>query len=139
MHGLGPKDRRDAKIQQAQANEQLALLERGAATGGADFYTYRYLATEGFLPGYNVPRLPLYAYVPATSAGSKGAYLQRARFIAISEFGPRSLIYHECRAYRAYKPNLPPCIRAEDGARLPTATIYVCNECGAAHSNDEPE
>ena len=37
----------------------------GQQRGGADFYTYRYLATEGFLPGYNFPRLPLYAYVPA--------------------------------------------------------------------------
>jgi Lhr-like helicase len=139
MHGLGPKERKEAKIQQAQANEQLALLERGAATGGADFYTYRYLATEGFLPGYNFPRLPLYAYVPATGMGSKAAYLQRARFIAIAEFGPRSLIYHEGRGYRVYKAKLPPGIRTEEGGRLPTATVFVCDECGAAHNNDEPE
>jgi superfamily II DNA/RNA helicase len=139
MHGLSGSERREAKVQQAQANEQLALLERGAATGGADFYTYRYLATEGFLPGYNFPRLPLYAYVPATTAGSKGAYLQRSRFIAISEFGPRSLIYHEGRAYRVYKAKLPPGVRTEEGGRLPTATLYICDKCGAAHSNDEPE
>src|SRR4029079_14645031 len=131
MHGLAPRERKEAKIQQAQANEQLALLERGAATGGADFYTYRYLATEGFLPGYYFPRLPIYAYVPAVGTGSKAAFLQRARFIAISEFGPRSLIYHEGRAYRVYKAKLPPGIRTEDGGRLPTATIYVCDECGA--------
>lgn len=139
MRGLSASERRDAKIQQAQANEQLALLERGAATGGADFYTYRYLATEGFLPGYNFPRLPLYAFVPATGAGSKGAFLQRARFIAISEFGPRSLIYHEGRAYRVYKARLPPGIRSEEGGRLATSTVYICDECGAAHTNDEPE
>ena len=139
MHGLSAAQRKEAKVQQAQANEQLALLEKGAATSGADFYTYRYLATEGFLPGYNFPRLPLYAYVPATTAGTKGAYLQRARFIAISEFGPRSLIYHEGRAYRVYKAKLPPAVRTEEGGRLPTATLYVCDECGAAHSNDEPE
>ena len=101
MHGLSAEERRTAKTQQAQANEQIALLERGTATGGSDFYTYRYLATEGFLPGYNFPRLPLYAYVPAIGGGGpKAAYLQRARFVAIAEFGPRSLIYHEGRAYR---------------------------------------
>ena len=55
MHGLSAAERREAKIQQAQANEQIALLEKGAATGGSDFSTYRYLATEGFLPGYNFP------------------------------------------------------------------------------------
>ena len=53
MPGLGAKERRTAKEQQAQANEQLALLEKGTSTSGSDFYTYRYLATEGFLPGYN--------------------------------------------------------------------------------------
>src|SRR3546814_6043775 len=81
MPGLGAKERRTAKAQQAQANEQLGLLEGGQATGGSDFFTYRYLATEGFLPGYNFPRLPLYAYVPSVGIGrpSRAAYLQRAR------------------------------------------------------------
>ena len=27
-----------------------------------DFYSYRYFASEGFLPGYNFPRLPLCVY-----------------------------------------------------------------------------
>jgi Lhr-like helicase len=140
MHGLSAAERKEAKIQQAQANEQIALLERGTATGGSDFSTYRYLATEGFLPGYNFPRLPLYAYVPAIGGGGpKAAYLQRARFIAIAEFGPRSLIYHEGRAYRVYKAKLPPNVRTEEGARLATETLYICDECGAAHQTDEPE
>src|SRR5262249_40973434 len=59
--------------------------------------------------------------------------------IAISEFGPRSLIYHEGRAYRVWKAKLPPGVRTEDGGRLPTATVYVCDECGGAHTNHEPE
>jgi hypothetical protein len=71
MPGLPAAERREVKAQQAQANEQIALLERGSATGGADFSTYRYLATEGFLPGYNFPRLPLYAYVPAISGAAR--------------------------------------------------------------------
>jgi hypothetical protein len=140
MHGISAAERRDAKIQQAQANEQLALLERGSDTAGSDFYTYRYLATEGFLPGYNFPRLPLYAYVPAVSGGGpKGTFLQRARFIAIAEFGPGSLIYHEGRAYRVYKAKLPARVRNDEGGRLATGTIYVCEECGAGHDQDEPE
>jgi hypothetical protein len=140
MPGLSAAERREVKAQQAQANEQIALLERGSASGGTDFSTYRYLATEGFLPGYNFPRLPLYAFVPAVAGGgSKAAYLQRARFIAIAEFGPRSLIYHEGRAYRVYKAKLPPGIRAEEGGRLATETLYVCEQCGAAHQRKEPE
>jgi hypothetical protein len=139
-HGISAAERKEAKIQQAQANEQLALLERGNTSGGSDFYTYRYLATEGFLPCYNFPRLPLYAYVPAIAGGGpKAAYLQRARFIAIAEFGPGSLIYHEGRAYRVVKAKLPAGIRNEEGGRLATGTIYVCDECGAGHEQDEPE
>ncbi|MER8691909.1 DEAD/DEAH box helicase [Mesorhizobium opportunistum] len=137
MHGLEKQERRDAKIAQAQANEQLALLERGRATGGSDFYTYRYLATEGFLPGYNFPRLPLYAYVPAVGAGGpKAAYLQRARFLAIAEFGPRSLIYHEGRAYRVYKAKLSPDMRGTEDGKLTTTKIYICDRCGAAHDEE---
>lgn len=140
MHGLTAAERKEAKAQQAQANEQLALLERGTATSGSDFYTYRYLATEGFLPGYNFPRLPIYAYVPSISGGGpKAAYLQRARFLAIAEFGPGSLIYHEGRAYRVYKAKLPAGVRSENGGRIATTTMYVCAECGAGHENQEPE
>lgn len=106
MHGLSAEDRHEAKRQQAQANEQIMLLERGSSSGSSDFYTYRYLVTEGFLPGYNFPRLPLYAFVPGGAGKGSGAYLQRARFLAIAEFGPRSLIYHEGRAYRVYKAKL---------------------------------
>lgn len=140
MHGLSAEERRTAKAQQAQANEQLALLERGTSTSGSDFYTYRYLATEGFLPGYNFPRLPLYAYVPAIGGqGGKPAYLQRARFLAISEFGPRSLIYHEGRAFLVFRAKLPPGVRAENGGRIATATLYVCDACGAVQQEHEPE
>jgi Lhr-like helicase len=139
MHGLDSATRREAKLAQAQANEQLALLEKGRSTGGSDFYTYRYLATEGFLPGYNFPRLPIYAYVPAVGAGGpKAAYLQRARFLAIAEFGPRSLIYHEGRVFRVVKAKLGPDHRGSDGAHLTTSTLYVCGQCGAAH-DQEPE
>ncbi len=141
MHGLPAAERKEAKIQQAQANEQIALLERGAATGGSDFYTYRYLATEGFLPGYNFPRLPLYAYVPAASGGGPKAAYPAARAL------PRH------RRVRAAQPDLSrgprlPGLQGEAAARAsapktaaalrPTSSI-VCDECGAAHQHDEPE
>ena len=133
MRGLSAQERREVRSEQLQANEQIALLERGTSSTGSDFYTYRYLATEGFLPGYNFPRLPLYAYVPAGAGASKATYLQRARFLAIAEFGPRSLIYHEGRAYRVTKAKLPPGRQLEDAGRIPTETLFVCDQCGAAH------
>lgn len=137
MRGLSAPERREVRSEQLQANEQISLLERGTSSTGSDFYTYRYLATEGFLPGYNFPRLPLYAYVPAGGGGaSKATYLQRARFLGIAEFGPRSLIYHEGRAYRVTKAKLPPGRQLGDAGRLPTETLYVCDRCGAAHEGE---
>jgi Lhr-like helicase len=132
--GLSGADRRRIKAAQMQASDQISILEQGKATNGSDFYSYRYLATEGFLPGYNFPRLPLYAFIPGD--GKTGSFLQRARFLAISEFGPRSLIYHEGRAYRVIKAKLPPEVRTGDGAELATRDIFICSNCGACHDSE---
>lgn len=132
--GLSGADRRRIKAAQMQASDQIAILEQGKASNGSDFYSYRYLATEGFLPGYNFPRLPLYAFIPGE--GKSGSFLQRARFLAISEFGPRSLIYHEGRAYRVMKAKLPPEVRTGDGAELATKDIFICSNCGASHDGE---
>jgi hypothetical protein len=135
--GLRGSDRAQAKDLYNQAVNQIALLERGGTSGGSDFYSYRYLATEGFLPGYNFPRLPLYAYVPASGyRGSKGTFLQRARFLAISEFGPGSLIYHEGRAYRVTRARLSAGTRGGDAGRLATQSLFVCTTCGASHDEE---
>ncbi len=132
--GLSGADRRKIKAAQMQASDQIAILEQGKASSGSDFYSYRYLATEGFLPGYNFPRLPLYAFIPGEGKG--GSFLSRARFLAISEFGPRSLIYHEGRAYRIMKAKLPPEVREGDGSELATKDIYICSSCGASHEGE---
>ena len=132
--GLSAADRRRIKASQMQASDQISILEQGKASNGSDFYSYRYLATEGFLPGYNFPRLPLYAFIPGE--GKAGSFLQRARFLAISEFGPRSLIYHEGRAYRVMKAKLPPEVRTGDGAELATRDIFICSNCGACHDSE---
>jgi hypothetical protein len=132
--GLSAADRRKARAAYMQASDQIGILEQGKASNGSDFYSYRYLATEGFLPGYNFPRLPLYAFIPGEGKG--GAFLQRARFLAISEFGPRSLIYHEGRAYRVVKAKLPPEVRTGDGSELATKDIFICPNCGACHEGE---
>ena len=132
--GLSGADRRKIKAAQIQASDQITILEQGKASNGSDFYSYRYLATEGFLPGYNFPRLPLYAFIPGED--KTGSFLSRARFLAISEFGPRSLIYHEGRAYRVMKAKLPPEARGGDGSELATKDIYICPECGACHEKE---
>src|SRR5262249_17496755 len=46
MPGLSGAQRAEVSNQQRSANAEIALLESNAASG-TDFYTYRYLATEG--------------------------------------------------------------------------------------------
>ncbi|WP_437659803.1 DEAD/DEAH box helicase [Sorangium sp. So ce1182] len=134
-----PQREKDAaRSRHAQAMDQLNLLQRGTSKT-SDFYTYRYLATEGFLPGYNFPRLPLMAYIPATNDGrGKQTYLQRPRFLALAEFGPRSLVYHEGRAYRVVKALLALGNRdgASGGSQLPTQAVRICKACGGGHFDD---
>ena len=139
-HNLQTREKRAAQSRHSQAMDQLLLLQRGDSSLSSDFYTYRYLATEGFLPGYNFPRLPLMAYVPATSDGrSRQTYLQRPRFLALAEFGPRSLVYHEGRAYRVVRAMLPLGHRdaATQETQLPTQKVRVCGFCGAGHFTDD--
>ena len=134
------RDKRAAQTRHAQAVDQLNLLQRGTTALSSDFYTYRYLATEGFLPGYNFPRLPLLAYVPASRDGrGRQTYLQRPRFLALAEFGPRSLVYHEGRAYRVVRALLSLGHResATPDARLPTKAVRICASCGAGHFGDD--
>jgi hypothetical protein len=133
--GLQPGERKEAATRYYRATQEIEMLERGQSGNASDFYTYRYLATEGFLPGYNFPRLPLYAFIPATRRHS---ILQRPRFLAISEFGPNSLVYHEGRAFRVVRAKLPAHGRIDDGL-LATRTLILCSHCGAAHDDDKSE
>lgn len=132
---VAPGERKKAASRYKLAADELEMLVHGRATSGSDFYTYRYLATEGFLPGYNFPRLPLYAFIPAMRGT---AVLQRPRFLAISEFGPNSLVYHEGRAFRITKAKLPAGRRSDEG-NLATETLLLCGQCGAAETSPVAE
>lgn len=130
------RERREAQQRHNEARKQRDLLLAGDSAFNSDFYTYRYLASQGFLPGYNFPRLPLMAYLPARR-GSIGreSFLSRPRFLALSEFGPYSLIYHEGSQYRVTKALLT--ITGQDqvteGSRLPTEVARLCPSCGYGH------
>ncbi|MBX3182800.1 MAG: DEAD/DEAH box helicase [Polyangiaceae bacterium] len=132
-------EKRAAQSRHAQAMDQLDLLQRGTSSSSSDFYTYRYLATEGFLPGYNFPRLPLMAYVPKGNERGRQTYLQRPRFLALSEFGPNSLVYHEGRAYRVVRALLSLGQRdaSTPDVLLPTKSVRICAQCGAGHFDDQ--
>jgi len=98
---LGSDEYRKHKRNLDQATRQLDLLRNdtgGRSTELSEFYPYRYLASEGFLPGYNFTRLPLRIFLPTND--SSGEYISRPRPIALREFGPLNVIYHNGRKYR---------------------------------------
>ena len=135
------QERKDAQRRYNDAYQQYETL---LSSGGqnSDFYTYRYLASAGFLPGYNFPRLPLMAWIPSVgkntgSQEERGAIISRPRFLGISEFGPNSLIYHEGRTYQVFRAKInsaPGQVSA--GAKLATKTAKICQECGHGHYDE---
>lgn len=121
------KDR--ATALRREAENQIALLTDTSGALQSDFYTYRYLASEGFLPGYNFPRLPLSAFIPGRrTKQEKDEYLSRPRFLAISEFGPQSLVYHAGSKYQIVRAILP----VTDDLTL-TQKAKICASCGYLH------
>lgn len=141
--------RNAAESRRREAESQLRLLRNeDSDRGHSDFYTYRYFASEGFLPGYSFPRLPLAAYIPgvrtAAGGGDGGDYLQRPRFLAISEFGPGALIYHEGARYEVRRVQVPMSrggvgtVDLQDARRCEAcgyhhvrqAGLDVCENCG---------
>ncbi|GAA4372886.1 DEAD/DEAH box helicase [Nocardioides caricicola] len=130
-----PGDRNAAKARRREAEAQIELLRGGGEDRNqSDFYPYRYLASEGFLPGYSFPRLPLAAFIPAgrkTKAG-EGDYVQRPRFLAISEFGPGSFIYHEGARYAVHRVQIPVGSDPASGGPL-LESAKRCTACGYLH------
>ncbi len=134
-HTRPEAERNHSRRLRAQAESQIRLLTEAEGIYEGDFYSYRYFAAEGFLPGYNFPRLPISAYVPGRrQRRGHDEFISRPRFLAISEFGPRALIYHEGARYRVYKVNLDfGSDDIEATHDLVTATMKRCPKCGYAH------
>jgi hypothetical protein len=130
------KDKDQAQNLYREAKSRLQLLTSSEGVIQSDFYSYRYFASEGFLPGYNFPRLPLSAYIPGRRIkGGRDEYLSRPRFLAISEFGPRAFIYHEGSRYIIHRVDLPPRENEKD---LVTSSAKICPECGYLHTSETP-
>ncbi|RSM93740.1 DEAD/DEAH box helicase [Nonomuraea sp. WAC 01424] len=122
-------DQRSAQARRAQAENQLSLLlNKDGEQTFSDFYSYRYFASEGFLPGYSFPRLPLAAYIPPEKSRD-GSYIQRSRFLAISEFGPNALIYHEGQRFEVTRVQVP----SDESGAVAVEEARLCASCGYWH------
>jgi len=114
--------------QTAQTKQQEALRQRNlllqinTRLEEGDFYPYRYLASEGFLPGYNFPALPVRAWVPR----EEGEFVPRPRFLALREFAPGNILYHEGTTWEVASFQSPP-----GGLDERRSQKRLCNVCGA--------
>ena len=134
------KERKEAKHRYDEAYTQQSLLLDSKRTMNSDFYTYRYLASEGFLPGYNFPRLPLMAFIPGRRGTvARDSFLSRPRFLGLTEFGPQSIIYHEGSTYRVRRIILTVRDEVTTSAKLPEQSARICPECGYGHFGEQRE
>ncbi len=141
-YALPEREKKSAEQRQRAAllQRDLLLASRSGPQGtGGDFSTYRYLASQGFMPGYNFPRLPLLAFIPGSREQvGGGTYLSRPRFVGISEFGPHSLIYHEGNTYKVSGAILNLQEQAGTANKtLATRDALICGACGHAHLGED--
>ena len=90
----------------------------------SEFYPYRYLASEGFLPGFNFTRLPVRLFVPHED----GQYISRPRALAIREFGPRNSIYYMGNKFIASKMPVNDLNNQLSRAKISLATGYILTD-----------
>jgi hypothetical protein len=121
---------RGERIREEAERQIRLLLQRDVAKEEGDFYPYRYLASEEFLPGYNLMALPVRAYVPR----GDGEFISRPRHLAISEFAPGSVIYHEGGKWMPEALYVPP-----GGLRGRLSKVWICRECGHLASEEKEQ
>lgn len=99
---IGAERKKEAKRQHSVGLQQVDLLENDSKSlygQRSEFYIFRYLASEGFIPGYNFTRLPIRTFV-GWKYQDQGEYISRPKFVALREFGPNNIIYHDGNKYR---------------------------------------
>ncbi|OPB96466.1 DEAD/DEAH box helicase [Elizabethkingia occulta] len=101
MYKADSDEKRIATKQERFARNQISLLknENQKNSSNSEFYIFRYLAAEGFLPGYNFTRLPV-RVVLGKSYKDDVEVLSRPRSLALTEFGPANTIYHSGSKFR---------------------------------------
>ncbi|MBN1981029.1 MAG: DEAD/DEAH box helicase [Chitinivibrionales bacterium] len=126
----GSLEKKDAYRSEKLADRQRSLLKNDLGKSKnhsvSEFYPFRYLAAEGFLPGYNFTRLPIRSFIPIGEAG--GEYISRPRFIALKEFGPRNRIYHNGYRYRVDQILVQEAEKSLTKAKISTNCGYIFME-----------
>lgn len=114
---------------------QRDLLKNDTTDSQSEFYVFRYLAAEGFLPGYNFTRLPIRAFI---GSRDKSEFISRPRFVALKEFGPNNLIYHIGSKYRVNRMMLSDSDNKLHQLKISKTTGYVFLDHEGIGVNNDP-
>lgn len=130
----------DAKRRHSIGMNQRDLLRNEQKSGLdslSEFYIFRYLAAEGLIPGYNFTRLPARAYLGYKFNGS-GSYVSRPRFVALREFGPNNLVYHNGTKHRMVRMIVPQGDSTHRQLKVSMETGYAFLDDEALRANNDP-
>lgn len=122
------KNQADRSFQEAK-NQIDLLVGQGAGKNNSqfEFYPYRYFASQGFLPGFNFPRLPIHTYLP--TGKDRGEYISRPRHLAIREMAPQNILYYEGNKFKVDRTK-----RYTQGIDSRYQTLVICDRCGYFHT-----
>lgn len=124
---------------EANRNEILAknmkslLLNQASNDSFSEYNSFRYLASEGFLPGYNFTRLPIRLFLDVDK-GSES--ISRDRVLAIREMGPENLIYHNGSKYKVTRAQIQETANETEEATVCTASGYILMNTEQARNTD---
>ena len=109
---------------------------RSTTSCQSDFYSYRYFAVEGFLPGYSFPRLPLSAFIPARGgpARRRTSTCSGPGSWRSPSSGRGALIYHEGARYQVNRVILPAARTTAPASTSPRPS--AASACGYLHDAD---
>ncbi|GAA6615651.1 helicase-related protein [Scytonema sp. NUACC26] len=131
--GYATHEERDiARAQEKEALRQRNLLVgqvKGKSNSEFEFYPYRYFAAEGFLPGFNFPRLPVRAFIPTEEGGE---FISRLRTVALREFAPSNIVYYEGSKFMVHKTKI-------SVSGINYQRVHVCFKCGYFHPGEESD
>ena len=137
IYGENSQEKRDAHVKQARGENQRDMLlgvNQGKNKEENEFYPYRYLASEGFLPGYNFTKLPQRAMLQYKSDAVE--FLSRPKSLALSEFGPQNIIYNNGGKFRVTRMMLTADVLSHKFFYNPkTGVIYKDQENSEHHTD----
>lgn len=129
---------KEARRQHAIGLKQRELLKNDESMKSqSEFYVFRYLASEGFLPGYNFTRLPIRTFVGQRHE-DRGEFISRSRFVAIREFGPNNLIYHKGNKYRIGRMGISDAEALNRTIKIAQGSGYAFLDKEAEQANNDP-